>query len=77
MTALSALTSEQVEVGGVEQLEAKQGENDLNRERAAVHKVPVEELSVGLRPETAAVDTHLQTGERPPNKGYVRVGVRR
>lgn len=37
-------TSKQVEVVGVEQLEAKEGENDLNGERAAIHKVSIEEL---------------------------------
>lgn len=45
---LSALTSEQVETVRVEQLEAKEGENDLKRERAAIHKVAIEQLNRGL-----------------------------
>lgn len=34
-----------MEVVGVEQLEAKEGKNDLNRERAAIHKVTIEQLN--------------------------------
>lgn len=43
--SVSALTPKQVEVVRVEQLEAKQGKNDLKRERATVHKVTVEQLN--------------------------------
>lgn len=39
------LTPEQVEFVGEEQLEAKEGKNDLNRERAAIHKVSIEQLN--------------------------------
>lgn len=38
------ITSEKVEVIRVEELEAKERENDLDREGPAVHKVPVEYL---------------------------------
>ena len=43
------LTSEQVEVLRVEQLEPKQGEDDFNGERATVHKVPIEQLSAVVK----------------------------
>lgn len=42
---VSALTPKHVEVVGVEQLEAEEGKNDLKRERAAVHKVAIEQLN--------------------------------
>lgn len=38
------LTSKQVEVFRIEQLEAKKRENDFYRERAAVHKVTIKQL---------------------------------
>lgn len=44
MHTVSVLTSKQVKVVGEEQLEAKEGENDLKRERAAIDKVPIEQL---------------------------------
>lgn len=34
-----------MEVVGVEELEAEEGKNDLQRERAAIHKVTVEQLN--------------------------------
>lgn len=42
---LRALTPKQVEVVRVEELEAKEGKNDLKRERAAIHKVTIEQLN--------------------------------
>ncbi len=41
----SALTPKQVEVVRAEELEAEEGKNDLKRERAAVHKVTIEQLN--------------------------------
>ena len=46
---LSVLTPEQEEVVGVKQLEAKEGENDFNGERATIHEVPVEQLNSVVR----------------------------
>lgn len=42
---LRALTPKQVEVVWVEELEAKEGKNNLKRERAAIHKVTIEQLN--------------------------------
>lgn len=42
---LRALTPKQVEVVRVEELEAEEGKNDLKRERAAIHKVTIEQLN--------------------------------
>lgn len=42
---LSLLTSEQVKVFGIEQLEAEQGENNFKRERTPIHKVSVKQLN--------------------------------
>lgn len=52
---MSALTSKQVEVVGVEQLEAKKGKNDLNRERATIHKVTIEQLNAVVKHYDAQV----------------------
>lgn len=52
---MRALTPEQVEVVGVEQLEAEEGENDLKRERAAVHKVTIEQLNSVVKHDDAQV----------------------
>lgn len=41
----ASLTPQQVEVVWAQQLEAKQGENDLNGERATIHKVAIEQLN--------------------------------
>lgn len=52
---MRALTPEQVEVVGVEQLEAEEGENDLKRERAAIHKVTIEQLNSVVKHDDAQV----------------------
>jgi len=54
-----ALTSQQVEAVGVEQLEAKQREDHLQGEGAAVHKVSVEQLSSAVK---ACQHSHLKEG---------------
>lgn len=57
---MTALTPKQVEVFGVEKLEAEEGENDLKRERAAIHKVSVEQLkSVVKNYDTQVLDWRL------------------
>lgn len=38
-----------MEVVGVEQLEAEEGENDLDGERTAIHKVAIEELEAAVK----------------------------
>lgn len=54
-----------MEVVGVEQLEAKEGENDLKGERAAVHKVAVEQLSSAVKHNDAqALDVKLLSVQR-------------
>lgn len=45
ISTLSVLTPKQVEVVGVEQLEAEEGKNDLKRERATINKVTIEQLN--------------------------------
>lgn len=45
MHNVSALTPKQEEDVGVEQLEAKEGKDDLEGERATIYKVAVEQLS--------------------------------
>lgn len=52
---MRALTPEQVEVVGVEQLEAEESENDLKRERAAIHKVTIEQLNSVVKHDDAQV----------------------
>lgn len=52
---LSALTPKQVEAVGVEELEAEEGKNDLQRERAAIHKVTVEQLNSAVKHYDAQV----------------------
>lgn len=42
---LRLLTSEQVKVVGIEQLEAKQGKNNFKRERSSIYKVSVKQLN--------------------------------
>lgn len=44
-----------MKVVGVEQLEAKESEDDLEGERAAVHKVPVEQLNAAVKENDAPV----------------------
>lgn len=39
------LTPKQVEVVRVQELEAKERKNDLQRERATIHKVPIKKLN--------------------------------
>lgn len=50
-----SLTPQQVEIVRAEQLEAKEGENDLKGERAAIHKVPVEQLNCVVKHYDAPV----------------------
>ena len=57
-----AVTSEEVEVFGVEQFEAKQRQDDLHREGAAVHKVPIEYLGGRVRKNS--------TPKWTPQKGH-------
>lgn len=51
----NVLTPKQVEVFRVEQLEAEESENDLKRERAAVHKVTIEQLNSVVKDYDAPV----------------------
>lgn len=44
-----------MEAVGVEELEAEEGKNDLQRERAAIHKVTVEQLNSAVKHYDAQV----------------------
>lgn len=73
---MRALTPEQVEVVGVEQLEAEEGENDLKRERAAIHKVTIEQLNSVVKHDDAQVlDLGLLAVVGLDTKRYKRGGL--
>lgn len=71
-----------MEVVGVEQLEAKQGENDLDRERTAIHKVAIEELGAAVKNNDVALFPRFGPEQNKPGgegvalrEGYVRAGL--
>lgn len=73
---MRALTPEQVEVVGVEQLEAEESENDLKRERAAIHKVTIEQLNSVVKHDDAQVlDLGLLAVVGLDTKRYKRGGL--
>lgn len=73
---MRALTPEQMEVVGVEQLEAEEGENDLKRERATIHKVTIEELKSVVKHDDAQVlDSGLLAAVGLDTKRYKRGGL--
>lgn len=56
------LTSEQVEVVGVQQLEAEEREDDLDGERTAIHEVAVEQLEAAVKNHDARVGFFFMLG---------------
>lgn len=57
---VSPLTPKQVEIVRVQQLEAKEGKNDLKGERSTIHKVPIEQLnSVVKHYDAQVLDSRL------------------
>lgn len=67
----AALTPEQEEVVWVEQLEAKEGKNDLQGERTAINKVTIEQLDSGVKYHNAHV-LRLLVVLRPLHTGNIK-----
>ncbi len=59
VACVRVLTPKQVEVVRVEQLEAEEGKNDLQRERSTIHKVTIEQLNSVVKHRDAQV-LHLR-----------------
>lgn len=72
----NALTPKQVEVFRVEQLEAEEGKNDLQRERAAIHKVTIEQLNSVVKHYDAPVldVSSLETGVEQRRRHQTETG---
>lgn len=68
---LGLLTSKQVKVVGIEQLEAEQGKNNFKRERTPIYKVSIKQLNYVVK----IYEAHLEINQtNKVTQGYIWVG---